>query len=61
MTKRVGKTAIGSHEYLLENGMHAVCMANNEWYIFDGKADTGIDFKTLRECQKWAKEKKTDA
>jgi len=50
------------HRYKLSNGMEAVCMGNNRWYIFDNKGqdpwdagDTGIDFKTLRECRSWAK------
>jgi hypothetical protein len=56
MTKRNGKTAEGSHEYALENGMHAVRMGNGEWYIFAGNRDIGVDFKTLRECRRWARE-----
>lgn len=61
-TTREGSAGQGMHRYKLSNGMEAVCMANHRWYIFDNKGqdpwdagDTGVDFKTLRECRAWAK------
>ena len=60
-TKREGSAGQGMHRYKLTNGMEAVYMAEKMWRIFDNKGadiwdagDTGVVFKTLRQCQKWA-------
>lgn len=62
MTNLNGKTAQGSHEYVIADGITACLMGNDQWTLFriatDGKlVDTGIDCKTLAGARKYAGER----
>lgn len=59
---RTGKTAQGSHEYQIADGITACLMGNEQWTLFrcnedGGLTDTGIDFKTLTAARKYARER----